>query len=76
MGAFVRDECVTGPAHEVACDELYQRWRSWCEEQGRDRPGSTQTFGRDLRAVLPGLKVAQPRIDGSRERRYSGIKPR
>ena len=75
MGAFVRDRCVVGPAHEVPCDELYQAWRQWCQDNGRDRPGTTQTFGRDLRAVLPGLKVERPRIDGTDERLrvYVGI---
>ena len=73
MGAFVRDRCVVGPAHEVPCDALYQAWRQWCQDHGRDRPGTTQTFGRDLRAVLPGIKVTQPRIGGDeRVRMYSG----
>jgi putative DNA primase/helicase len=74
MGAFVRDRCVVGPANEVACDALYQAWRQWCQDHGRDRPGTTQTFGRDLRAVLPGIKVTQPRIGGDeRIRMYAGI---
>ena len=74
MGAFVRDRCMVGPVHEVLCDELYHAWRDWCQAHGRDRPGTTQTFGRDLRAVLPGLKVTQPRMGGEpRQRMYRGI---
>ena len=74
MGAIVRDRCVVGPAHAVSCDALYQVWRQWCQDHGRDRPGTTQTFGRDLRAVLPGIKVTQPRIGGDeRIRMYAGI---
>lgn len=74
MGAFVRERCVVGPAHEVPCDTLYQAWRQWCQDHGRDRPGTTQTFGRDLRAVLPGLRVTQPRIGTEeRVRKYAGI---
>jgi putative DNA primase/helicase len=76
MGAFVRDCCVVGPAHEVSCDALYDAWKAWCDGQGRDRPGTKQTFGRDLRAVLPGLKVERPRIGDDRERRYVGIDTR
>jgi putative DNA primase/helicase len=74
MGAFVRDRCKVGPVHEVSCDSLYQAWRQWCQDHGRDRPGTTQTFGRDLRAVLPGIKVTRPRADGDeRIRMYAGI---
>jgi putative DNA primase/helicase len=74
MGAFVRERCVVAPAHEVPCDTLYQAWRQWCQDHGRDRPGTTQTFSRDLRAVLPGLKVERPWSGGgSRPRVYVGI---
>jgi phage/plasmid-associated DNA primase len=74
MGAFVRDRCVVGPVHEVPCDDLYQAWRHWYQDHGRDRPGTTQTFGRDLRAVLPGIKVTQPRIGADeRIRKYAGL---
>jgi putative DNA primase/helicase len=74
MGAFVRERCVVGPAYEVGCDALYQAWRQWCQDHGRDRPGTTQTFGRDLRAVLPGIKVMRPRSEtDARVRKYAGI---
>jgi putative DNA primase/helicase len=75
VGAFVRDRCVVGPGHCVRVEVLYQAWRSWCADHGRDRPGSTQTFGRDLRAVVVGLKVVQPRDeDGvTRVRMYEGL---
>jgi putative DNA primase/helicase len=46
----------------------------WCQEQGRDKPGTKQTFGRDLRAACPGLKVTQPRHGDERERAYQGIR--
>ena len=71
--AFVRDHCVRGPQHEVDCDVLYKAWRAWCEEQGRDRPGSAVTFGKNLRAVVPGVKRWRPREDGDRPYRYLGI---
>ncbi len=74
VGAFVRDRCKIGPAETVACDQLYQAWRTWCDDFGRVHPGTAQTFGRDLRAAVPGLKVTQPREDGGRQRRhYEGI---
>lgn len=74
IGAFIRDECETGPQAEVPCDALYSAWKSWCESAGRSYPGNRQTFGRDLRAAVPGLRVARPRdADGERYRLYQGI---
>jgi putative DNA primase/helicase len=74
-GAFVRDRCEIGPTYEEAVDELYAAWRAWCETNGRDRPGTVQTFGRNLRAVVPSVRMTQPRTDeDQRERRYIGIK--
>lgn len=72
--AFVRDRCVTGPELWVAIDALYEAWRKWCADHGRDRPGTQQTFGRDLRAVIPGIKTTQPRDNnGDRFRAYQGV---
>ena len=72
--AFVRDSCVVGPEYSMLIDALYAAWTAWCRRQHRDHPGAVQTFGRDLRAVVPGLKVRQPRDgDGERERCYQGI---
>ena len=73
IGAFIRDKCRTGPELQIKCTDLFAMWRSWCEEQGRDHPGSAPTFGRDLRAAVPGLKVTQPWELGSRVRIYEGI---
>src|SRR5262249_37671879 len=72
--AFVRDRCVRGP-HEIECQFLYEAWRRWAEDTGH-RAGSLQTFGRDLRAVVPGLRVTRPRDgDGAeRPRHYWGLK--
>jgi putative DNA primase/helicase len=74
VGAFVRDCCEVGPELTVACDVLFQHWRAWCGVQGRDYPGTAATFGRDLRAAVPGVEVERPRGEGgNRERCYRGI---
>lgn len=70
--AFIRDRCVSGPGHEVSCDQLYDEWKSWAEDNGH-KPGTVQTFGRNLRAVLPGLKTVRPRDGGTRDRWYQGV---
>jgi putative DNA primase/helicase len=74
VAAYVRDNCDVGIGHEILIDDLFADWRAWCEDNGH-KPGSVQTFGRDLRAVIPHLRVLRPR-DGEikRKRRYSGLR--
>jgi putative DNA primase/helicase len=72
VAAFVRDRCTRDLGAEVPCDDLYRAWKSWAEDNGH-KPGSTQTFGRNLRAVIPGLRVARLRDDGDRQRVYRGV---
>ena len=71
--AFVRDRCIVDPIHECPVDALYVEWRRWCEDNGIDKPGTKQTFGRNLRAVVPTLRVVRPRDGDARERRYAGL---
>jgi putative DNA primase/helicase len=59
VSAFVRDWCVRGG--EIPVGTLFSAWKQWCEINGH-KPGSAQTLGRDLRAVVPVLRVSQPRI--------------
>jgi putative DNA primase/helicase len=75
VGAFARERCVVGPHHCVECEVLYGTWARWCDEQHRDHKGTIQSFGRDLRAVVPDLEVTQPRDPrtGERFRYYQGI---
>jgi putative DNA primase/helicase len=73
-GAFIREKCEIGAGHTATIDQLFGAWCQWCQEQGRDKPGTKQTFGRDLRAACPGLMVTQPRHGDERERAYQGIR--
>jgi putative DNA primase/helicase len=74
VAAFARDRCDIGIGHEISIADLFADWRSWCEDNGH-KPGSVQTFGRDLRAVIPHLRILRPRDDeDSRQRRYAGVK--
>ena len=74
VAAFVRDRCDVGVGHEILIADLFADWKTWCEDNGH-KPGSVQTFGRDLRAVVPHLRVARPRDgDSNRERRYAGLR--
>jgi putative DNA primase/helicase len=75
VAAFVREACIRGPDREMPVRELYQAWRVWSKDHGRDRPPPEHVFGRDLRAAIPGLKVVRPNPgdDGPRPRHYRGI---
>jgi putative DNA primase/helicase len=72
VSAFVRDCCGRGPDVTVAADDLYGAWKSWAEDNGH-RPGAKSTFGRDLRAVVPEVKLSQPTVAGVRVRTYAHI---
>jgi putative DNA primase/helicase len=74
IGAFVRDCCEVGQGNEIHVRDLYDRWKRWCEEKGRRETGTEQTFGRDLRTVVPGLDTRQPRTGETRVRVYIGVR--
>jgi putative DNA primase/helicase len=71
MSAFLRDRCVVGRDMHVSVDDLWAAWKAWAEDQSQHH-GTKQTFGRDLRAVVPGLHVSRPR-DGEHKRAYVGL---
>jgi hypothetical protein len=74
IGAFVRERCVVGPQYSPDCAIMFRAWVSWCLENHRDHHGTTQTFARDLRAMVPGLSITQPRdARGERPRHYQGV---
>lgn len=74
VSQFVREKCIVGPEFSTSIDDLFAAWRQWCDEHGRDHPGTRETFGKDLRAKFTSLSVAQPRTDsGGRVRVYNGI---
>jgi putative DNA primase/helicase len=70
VSAFIRDKCRKGADEEIAVDTLYQAYRRWCEDNGRPASNSA-TFGRDLRASCPGVRVVRHRP--SRDRFYNGL---
>jgi putative DNA primase/helicase len=71
VAAFVREQCVIGPAHEIAVDNLYTAYKAWAEDNGHTKK-EKHTFGRDLRAAVPQIKVKRPG-DRGRHRTYEGI---
>jgi putative DNA primase/helicase len=74
VGAFVRDRCNVAAGYQIERAALFDAWKTWCAQQGREHPGDCATFGRNLRAAVPTIGDAQPRTDtGERIRVYEGI---
>ena len=69
----MRDECEVGPLFEADVDDVFEAWKTWCDNMGRDHHGTKQTFGRDLRAVVSKLETKQVRSGGKQRRRFVGV---
>jgi putative DNA primase/helicase len=74
--AFVNERCVEDPAATVEVSVLFAEWLKWCDAMHRENPGDCQTFGRNLRAALPHLRVDRPRRGHERVRVYGGLRLR
>jgi putative DNA primase/helicase len=62
IGAFLRQRCFVKPGRTVEINHLFDAWCEWCKAEGRDHPGTKATFGKDLNAAVPGLKISTTRI--------------
>lgn len=71
--AFVRECCRIAAGLQATPDALYKAWVKWCDVNGRRGPGTVQTFGRDLHAVVPEIRLSRPRDGDVRKRVYEGI---
>ncbi|MFB9950038.1 phage/plasmid primase, P4 family [Rhizobium puerariae] len=73
IAAFVKACCTVAPGQRISAGDIFDAWRDWCEANGRREAGTAQSFGRDLRAAVSGLRVTQPRVGGVQLRYYEGI---
>lgn len=71
--SFVYDRCELREDYEVRFDNLYGRYRTWCEGWGY-RPVSGNMFASRLRAVCPGLDRQRRSVGKKRVWRYTGIR--
>ena len=77
ISAFVRDCCLVDPGAVVTVDTLYDRWKSWCVDQGREKfVTAKNSFCAELLAALPEIRQKRPRQDGDRVNCYQGIELR
>jgi len=72
--SFADDRCETGDTKWIETATLFKAWKSWSDDNGYDRTGTEQVFGRNLRALYPKIIVAQTQ-DASKKRIriYKGI---
>jgi putative DNA primase/helicase len=70
--AFVEDQCVLGPEHQIETRELYQVFKDWLDEHGHKRMADS-TFGSDLFALGKDIEKKRLRIEGRRCLVYVGI---
>lgn len=63
------------PARDsVPCEKLYQEYQNWCARAGVKKLLEDTRFGKQVRAVFPGVERARPRTsDGSRVWVYEGL---
>jgi putative DNA primase/helicase len=70
--AFVKEMCIVRAGRSMSKDALWEEWRRWCE-RNQVRVGSRDWFFRNLRTAVPGLKDAEPTVDGMRTPTLLGI---
>ncbi len=73
ISKFIRECCTVGGTARVSIHDLYTAWTDWCQKHGRTYPGTQETFGRDMRTVVPTLRREHPRINGVRVWSYAGV---
>ena len=70
---FVRECCQTGADFRISRKDLYDTYKIWCEEHGRQHIEDEAGFGRNLRAAVPRLRSERRRMGGHLTRFYVGI---
>jgi putative DNA primase/helicase len=69
---FVTECCEVGPTEVAGKDEIFDTWKSWCNDNGCE-PGEKSAFIKLLRAAVPNVRVSRKRIDGGRLNCYTGV---
>ena len=74
VGAFLDACCEVGPKFEEAQRDVFSAWCVWCIDNGRDRPGTAQSFARYLRSRLPRLTAIRLQKGGLRRWYWQGLR--
>jgi putative DNA primase/helicase len=73
MKEFLQDCCDIVPGSRIECHVLFMSWQRRCAEQNREQVGTIQTFGKQLIAAAPNVRIIQLRSSETRTRYYDGI---
>ena len=73
VAGFVQDCCEVTESATERQDATFAAWQQWCERHGC-KPRTSQSFARNLRAVVPGLTVARPRMGLRQVRCWQGLR--
>jgi putative DNA primase/helicase len=71
---FLREWTRREAGAEVSQKALFEAWKMWAGANGRDHAGTAQTFGRNVRAVLPWVTVGRKGSRGEQERCWKGLR--
>jgi putative DNA primase/helicase len=73
--AFLEERCeLRVPGAEVSQPDLYRAFCDWATINGHEHQPTAQTFGRNLRALLPWLNDHQHREHGVLKRFWIGVR--
>lgn len=71
--AFLRACTIRRPGAQVGFKDLFAAWQAWCAANGRDKPGTAQIFGKNVRAALPWATTRMAGSSGEQERVWEGL---
>lgn len=76
ISAFLEDRCELDPDATVPVDDLWNEWRRWCAQEGRDFTGTRSTFGKSLNAAVPTIHRTRLRDypGGPQVPKYRGVR--
>ena len=75
ISTFIKERCFIASGASALPNDLYEAWKDWCSGQGRDHVGTLQSFSRDLKSAIPGIKTMQARdLTGKRYRAFEGVR--
>ncbi|WP_405750039.1 phage/plasmid primase, P4 family [Streptomyces sp. NBC_00012] len=74
VGVFLSEWCELDPDASTTKEALYDAWRGWCEQAGRDRPGTLAGLAKNLFAAGKNVKAGKPRISGRQVPSFTGVR--
>lgn len=74
VGVFLSEWCEVDSDASTTKEDLYDAWRAWCQQEGRDRPGTLAGLSKNLFSAGKGIKAGKPRIGGRQVPSFMGVR--